>query len=240
MNTPLDINKPATTANKPLWAAVIVLGVAVLGMAATLIRIQTKPEEPRLAVLSAPAAPASATPAPAVAAPVVSVTPAPMPVTASEPRLKPKQTVASVQHAQAAPKSIAPVKAADRPAYEAAPPAAQVAKPICANCGTVESVTPIQREGTGSGGGAVAGGVLGALVGNQFGGGQGKDLSTILGAIGGGIAGNAVEKKMKKETVYQVQVRMEDGSLRTLEQAMSASVGAKVLVDGNSLQPFSR
>jgi hypothetical protein len=33
---------------------------------------------------------------------------------------------------------------------------------------------------------------------------------------------------------------MEDGSLRTLEQTMPASVGTHVMVDGNTLQPYSR
>lgn len=117
---------------------------------------------------------------------------------------------------------------------------AHVAKPVCVNCGTVESVTPIQRDGTAGGIGAVTGGVLGAVVGNQVGGGNGKTLATILGAVGGGFAGNTVEKKMKKETVYQVQVHMEDGSTRTLEQGTPTLVGAKVIVEGNTLQPASR
>ena len=65
----------------------------------------------------------------------------------------------------------------------------------------------------------VAGGVLGAVVGNQIGKGSGRTLATVLGAVGGGIAGNSIEKNMKKETVYQVQVRMEDGSIRSVNQA---------------------
>lgn len=119
-------------------------------------------------------------------------------------------------------------------------PEGRVSRPICASCGTVESVTPIQRDGTGSGGGAIAGGVLGAVVGNQVGAGNGKTLATILGAVGGGFAGNTVEKKMKKETVYQVRVRMEDGSTHTVEQSTPATVGAKVMVEGNTLQSASR
>ena len=55
--------------------------------------------------------------------------------------------------------------------------------------------------------------------------------------IGGGFAGNAVEKKMKKETVYQVDVRMDNGSLRSFEQATPASVGAKVIVEGDVMRP---
>ena len=119
-------------------------------------------------------------------------------------------------------------------------PTIQESRPVCANCGTVASVTPIQRDGTGGGGGAIAGGVVGALLGNQVGGGDGKAIATVLGAVGGGFAGNAIEKKMKKATVYEVQVHMEDGSIRTVEQATPASVGTKVIVEGNTLQPAYR
>ena len=238
MNTPFDTVKPASSTNKPLWAAVIILGVAVLAMAATLFRIQTKPAETPFSVQTTPAV----APVVASSAPAPVLTPAPAaPATAVTPQ---KQAAAPVNHAHTAIKPVAQpnttYKPVAAPSHESAAPVAQVAKPICVNCGTVESVTQIQRDGVGGGGGALAGGVLGAVVGNQIGGGQGKDLATILGAIGGGIAGNAVEKKMKKETVYQVHIRMEDGSSRTLEQATPASVGTKVIVDGNSLQPFSR
>ena len=108
----------------------------------------------------------------------------------------------------------------------------------CANCGTVEAVTPLQRDAAqGSGAGVVAGAVLGGLVGNQFGGGDGKTLATIAGAVGGGYAGNAVEKKMKKVTVYQVEVRMANGTTRMFEQSSPATVGAQVKVEGNALRP---
>ena len=50
------------------------------------------------------------------------------------------------------------------------------------------------------------------------------------------LAGNAIEKNIKKQTVYQVQVRMEDGSLRTLEQSSPATVGARVTVEGNQMR----
>lgn len=107
------------------------------------------------------------------------------------------------------------------------------------NCATVTAVTPVEREGAASGAGAVAGGVLGALVGNQFGGGDGKTLATIAGAVGGGMAGNAVEKKMKKVTAYRVDLRMDDGSVHSIEQAAPASVGARVRLEGNTLQPLN-
>ncbi|MBC7706872.1 MAG: glycine zipper 2TM domain-containing protein [Rhodoferax sp.] len=106
-----------------------------------------------------------------------------------------------------------------------------VARPVCVNCGTIESVTPVERQGKGGGVGAVAGGVLGAVVGNQVGHGGGRTAATLLGALGGGFAGNAVEKHVNRETVYQVRIRMEDGSTRTVEQGTQPSVGTRVTVD---------
>lgn len=244
MNTLNDQSKPTPTANKPLWAAVGVLGIAVLAMGATLIRIQAKPEEPRLAVLATSTA---ATPT-AAASSTLLPTLAPASSVESSPTSVPNKAQAPVNKAPVATKSVAtksghPSPYSSTSAKSANPvnyPPVQVAQPLCANCGTVASVTPIQRDGTGGGGGAIAGGVVGALLGNQVGGGDGKAIATVLGAVGGGFAGNAIEKKMKKATVYEVQVRMEDGSTRTVEQTTPASVGAKVIVEGNTLQPAYR
>ena len=86
---------------------------------------------------------------------------------------------------------------------------------VCNNCGIVEAVEPVQREGKGSGVGAVAGGVVGGALGNRMGAGSGKTAMTVLGVVGGGLAGHAIEKKVKTETVYRVKVRMEDGSVRS-------------------------
>lgn len=118
-------------------------------------------------------------------------------------------------------------------------PSSSSSKTRCADCATVTAVTPVEREGQATGAGAVAGGVLGALVGNQFGGGDGKTATTIIGAVGGGMAGNEVEKRMKKVVAYQVQLRMDDGSARTLEQAAPVSVGARVRVENGALTPLN-
>lgn len=112
------------------------------------------------------------------------------------------------------------------------PPPIQTA---CAHCGTVVAVTPIQRDGEGSGAGVAAGALLGGLLGNQVGGGNGKTVATVLGAVGGGWAGNTVEKRMKKVTVYQIDLRMEDGSTRRLEHSSPLSVGAHVTVNGGHI-----
>ena len=89
----------------------------------------------------------------------------------------------------------------------------------CTDCGVIESVTPFEKKGEGTGIGAVAGGVIGGVVGNQVGGGNGKKAMTVLGAVGGGMAGHEIEKRSKSTTVHEVRVKMDDGSVRTLEVA---------------------
>lgn len=251
MSATLQTSPNGTSATKGLWAAVGVLSVAVLAMGAALVRIQTPHDEPRLAVLPATAPTAAANlPAGPASASAMSVQSVKTEVS--------KKPAGSANHSPVAARSVAQtahattgsstsssqtqiaVPTSSDTSFAGHQTVASVPKAICGNCGTIESVTPIQRDGAGSGVGVVAGGVLGAVVGNQVGGGTGKTLATILGAVGGGVAGNAVEKKMKKETVFQVQVHMEDGSTRTLEQATAPTVGAKVIVEGTSLQPASR
>ncbi len=157
---------------------------------------------------------------------MTSVVPAPAPVTAP---------------ARAPVVARAPVTA-PAPAVVAPRPPVQVAQ-VCQNCGVVESSVAVQRQGqvngignTEIGLGTVAGGVIGGLLGNQVGGGSGKTAATVLGAAGGAYAGNRVEKNMKKVTVYQMRVRMNDGSYRTIEQSSAVATGSRVVVEGNSLR----
>lgn len=94
------------------------------------------------------------------------------------------------------------------------------------------------RRGEATGLGAVAGGVVGAAVGNQIGKGNGRTAMTVLGAVGGGVAGHEVEKRARRHTIHEVRVRMDDGSLRTIEQGEpSAQAGDRVVVQGNTLRP---
>ena len=135
----------------------------------------------------------------------------------------------------------APVPAVKRtPVAVTAPKAA-----VCLTCGTVESVLTVQRQGqvngvevggTTVGIGTVAGGVVGGLLGNQVGGGNGKTAMTVIGVAGGALAGNTIEKNMKKVTLYQMRVRMNDGSVRTIEQSSAVPAGSRVLVEGNAMR----
>lgn len=94
--------------------------------------------------------------------------------------------------------------------------AAAAEKVVCSNCGVVVSVNEVEVKGKGSGLGAVAGGVAGGLLGNQVGKGSGRDIATVVGAFGGVIAGNEIEKNVKKTKVYDVTVKMENGTERVL------------------------
>jgi outer membrane lipoprotein SlyB len=41
---------------------------------------------------------------------------------------------------------------------------------------------------------------------------------------------------MKKVTVYEIRVRMDDGSTRNMELSSSVPVGSKVIVEGKNLR----
>ena len=47
--------------------------------------------------------------------------------------------------------------------------------------------------------------------------GRGKDVATIAGAAGGAYAGNEIEKNMKKEKIWQVEVQYNDGQKKVFE-----------------------
>ena len=272
MNTAIQA-RPAGAFNiRQLWAAVIVLGIAVLALGASLVYIQNRPVDGHTAAAlellapSEPETPTSETAADPLAvttvapgetvlepAPAVPATVPDKPATVQKPR-SPNTSVTKPQAvAPPAPPGAAvtalPVPAAlvigtvpNAPMVltDAGPiasrPLAPAPRALCASCGRVESVTPIERKGDAKGVGAVAGGVLGAVVGNQIGKGNGRALATIVGAVGGGVAGNAIEKNVAKTTVYQVQVRMEDGSLRMVEQASAPAIGSAVMVDGQGMR----
>jgi outer membrane lipoprotein SlyB len=167
------------------------------------------------------------------------------PVAAPAPESRPvvKKTRAAthkpVQVADAtAAATVPPPPASPLPApVPVAAPLAAAPKPVCLDCGTVENFRQVEAKGDGSPLGAIAGGATGALVGHQFGRGGGKDLMTIVGAVGGAFAGHEIEKNVRKKTRYEISVRMEDGSMRTLTQdaAPAWRIGDHVRVINNQL-----
>ena len=202
--------------SKALLPTLAVLSVTVLALAATLVsrRIDAAGGAPQpVAVVQSPAA--LQTPA----APV-------QPVAAG---------VVQAPVARSSERPPAPRAAVAAPA--------QVAAAVCANCGVVESVATVQRQarvnGVGNteiGVGAIGGAVVGGLLGNQIGGGSGRTAATVLGAAGGAYAGHAIEKNTRKYTAYQMRVRMQDGSVRTVEQSTAVAAGSRVVVEGGRVR----
>ncbi len=246
----------ATESNtKPLWAAIVVLGISVLAMGASLVHVQNKPKEPDVSALvpqMQQQVPSSLTDSTINSTDKFASKPSVVHGSTTQSAIKSvaksAAQTASIKPAGAAQSSSgaqntresAPIGApaqVNGPVSSSQPaPVAVQAAPVCARCGTVAGVTAITREGQGSGVGAVAGGVVGAVLGNQVGQGNGRTAATILGAVGGGWAGNKIEKNVKKQTVYAVSVHMDNGSVRNFEQATAPAVGAKVTVDGNTLR----
>jgi outer membrane lipoprotein SlyB len=168
----------------------------------------------------------------------------PEPVAAPLPPAKPVSTPKPVKKAVAA-KPAPAAFPAEPPVYRDYGPVAQapVQEPIKApkamNVGTVESVREIAEKGEGTGLGAVAGGVAGAVLGKQFGNGGGKTIMTVLGAAGGAYAGHEVEKRVRGSKRWEVTVRMEDGSQRTVSTDAQPQwqTGDRVRMIDGRLQP---
>ncbi len=236
----LTLNSP-----KILWSAVAILGASTISLGAMVVRNQV--EAPVVLTLASDNVPAT-TVATAPAKVQTSAQPAAS-VQSGGARIAGEKTATSSKPKSAYPIAVKPAPAPSPTVAQdqsARSVVAQDAKPyvvehlppkvICSSCGTVEFVVAVQREpASGSGIGVIAGAALGGLLGNQVGAGTGKDLATIAGMAAGGWAGNTVEKKMKKETVYEVAVRMEDGSSRKLERKSPVDVGTKVTLDGNNI-----
>jgi len=126
----------------------------------------------------------------------------------------------------------APARAAtERPRWFASAPAA------CADCGVVESIRVVETAGQGSGLGAIGGAIVGGVLGHQVGSGRGRDVATVAGAGAGAYAGHEIEKNVKKSAHYQVRVRMNDGTYRTVRESAqpTLSVGQKVRVTDNGV-----
>lgn len=110
-------------------------------------------------------------------------------------------------------------------------------RPACTTCGTLLAVNEVEVEGKPGYTGAVLGGLAGAALGDSMGRGNGHMVGGVLGAVGGALAGREVEKRLTKEKRYNVVVRLNDGSERTVQmlQAPNVAVGAKVRIDGDKV-----
>lgn len=103
----------------------------------------------------------------------------------------------------------------------------------CPTCGVVESIGKVKREGTPTVAGTIGGAVVGGLLGSQIGGGTGKTIATGAGAVGGAIAARELEKRLAGKEVWQVVVRMSNGTTRAVlfENEPALKVGEQVNVE---------
>jgi outer membrane lipoprotein SlyB len=83
----------------------------------------------------------------------------------------------------------------------------------------------------------IGGGVVGGLIGHQFGKGSGKDAMSILGVIGGAVAGHEVEKEVRATTHYEVDVRLDNGQLRSVRVPGDPGpiIGQRVRIENGQL-----
>lgn len=99
------------------------------------------------------------------------------------------------------------------------PPAPiEAPKPVPAGLlGVVESVKEVSQPAEKSNGlGPIAGGIAGAVLGHQVGQGTGRTIATVLGAAGGALGGKEIEKNVRSTKLWEISVRLDDGSYRKL------------------------
>lgn len=89
--------------------------------------------------------------------------------------------------------------------------------------GTVESLRPVQIEGSRTPIGAIAGAAVGGIAGSGIGGGRGSSIATVLGGVAGGMAGAAVEEGITRSQGVEITVREDDGNLRAYVQEVDQS-----------------
>jgi outer membrane lipoprotein SlyB len=206
----------ATTNKQPLHPLLVAAAISVtvfsaVGVAAITGLIphsKSSAEAAPVAVL----APEAAKPVePAISHPVE---PAVQPRPAAKPRkvqkAAPQQPVVYREFGEEARVAQAPVM---QPA-----PVVELPKPVVAGqLGIVESVREVSVPGKTQGVGAAGGVGVGAILGNKIGENTGnKGLATVLGAIGGGIIGNEIEKRSRETRQWEISVRFDDGSMKTL------------------------
>ncbi len=219
-------------------AAVSVIVFSAVGIAALMGVL------PHSISSSKEAAPAALVAAPDIAAsgavPGIAETPAdevgPMPPAA--PAATPKPAKKHVARASA-PRPAPAVPSQDFGEAPRAQAPGEAPKPA-AILGVVESVREISRPAEKSNGvGPIAGGITGAVVGNQFGHGTTRSVLTILGAAGGALAGKEIEQNVRSTKHWEITVRLDDGSYRTMTSDVAPfwHGGERVRVVDGRLQP---
>ena len=213
LTPPMHTSGGVTRVHRGVWVAVGLMAVTIIALATALVVKSGSPATP------AATAAAMTTPDQLAAVPPATTT------------AQPTSTGATTSPARGGDPRVATANSTTSPTT--AQPT--VSAPVCSTCGTVDSYNAVTVQGQTNGVGAVAGGVGGAVIGSKVAGRGHHTLGGVIGAIGGGLLGNAVEKHVRTYTMYDVHVRMDDGSMRTVRQSAVPAVGAHVTVDGHTI-----
>lgn len=107
--------------------------------------------------------------------------------------------------------------------------------------GTIESLRPVQLEGTKTPIGVGAGAAVGGIAGSSIGGDRGSLVAAVIGAVAGGLIGAATEEGFTRTQAVEITVKEDDGPTRAYVQAVSEGevfrVGDRVrinILNGNS------
>jgi outer membrane lipoprotein SlyB len=233
---------------KGVWIGGGLMALTIVALATALVvkggnsSTETAPVAANPAV-TAPATPDTTTTAQATTqapAPVAEPAPAPAPVhqTAHKPTHSTTTSNTTSPNTSSGNTTVAS-NGNTTPTTSTPPAPAPAPAPVCTTCGVIDSYDTVQVQGQTNGVGAVAGGVGGAVLGSQIAGHHNKTLGGVIGAVGGGLLGNAIEKHERTSTAYDVHVRMDDGSMRTVRQTTIPQVGTRVTIDNNTLHAAS-
>jgi uncharacterized protein YcfJ len=140
-----------------------------------------------------------------------------------------------IEHAAAMPAPAAPVaKPKPKPhrvAHQAAPAAVVTEAPR-----EYQPPKPAPLPGVA---GPIIGGIAGAVLGHQVGSGTGRTVATAVGAGAGILGGKVVEEKVRATKHWDVNLRLDDGSTKTISSDSEPAwhAGDRVrLVDGQLLK----
>ncbi len=104
--------------------------------------------------------------------------------------------------------------------------------------GMVESVRPVQIEGTRSGVGPAAGAIVGGIAGSTVGGGRGSTAAAVLGGVAGGVAGQAIEQGATRRNGVEVTVKLDSGALVAIvqeaDETFKPGERVRILSDGRT------
>jgi outer membrane lipoprotein SlyB len=117
----------------------------------------------------------------------------------------------------------------------------EVRKPQTVRMGVIESLRPVNIEGTKTNIGSAAGAAVGGIAGSEIGGGRGSIVAAVIGAVAGGMAGAAMEEGITRTKGVEITVMEDSGELRAyvqeLDEGEILQVGDRVrilTVNGNT------